>query len=154
MNEGLIIIGWNFAFQICSVLCLEVMLSEKVLLMERHIFKRTNCLILVPSVPPANVTVLEKTSTTSLLIQWMKVPDNETNGHLTGYVVSYQAMKVRGKKVVDEVVKKRTVGSGTYSLVLDDLQSFTTYDIRVAGLTRRGEGVYSQSVNGGWQCDF
>ncbi|KAL9957849.1 hypothetical protein ACROYT_G034798 [Oculina patagonica] len=102
----------------------------------------------VPSAPPTNVTVLEKSSTTSLSIQWMKVPDNETNGHLTGYVVSYQAVKIGGKKVVDEVVRKRTVGSGTYSLVLDDLQSFTTYEIRVAARTRRGEGVYSQPIIG------
>lgn len=107
--------------------------------------------ILVPSAPPTNVTVQEKSSTFSLSVQWMKVPDNETNGHLTGYVVSYLAVKVGGKKVVDEIVRKRTVGSGGYSLVLDDLQSFTTYEIRVAGRTGRGEGVYSQPVIGGLQ---
>ena len=95
------------------------------------------------------MTVLEKTSTSSLSIQWMKVPDNETNGHLIGYVVSYQARRVGGKKVVDQVVKKKKVGASIYSTVLDDLQSFTTYEIRVAGLTHRGEGVYSQPVNGG-----
>ena len=100
------------------------------------------------------MTVVEKTSTTSLSIHWMKVPDNETNGHLTGYVVSYQAVKIGGKKVVNEVVKKRIVGAGTFSLMIDDLQSFTTYEIRVAGLTRRGEGVYSQPVNAGSQYDF
>ena len=99
------------------------------------------------------MTVQEKSSTTSLSIQWKKVPDNETNGHLTGYVVSYQAVKVGGVKVIDEVVMKRTVGSGTFSLVLNDLQSFTTYEFRVTGLTRRGEGVYSQPVFAGLEID-
>ena len=35
---------------------------------------------------------------------------------------------------------------GKHSVLLDDLQSFTTYEIRVAGLTQRGEGVYSQAM--------
>jgi len=61
-------------------------------------------------------------------------------------VVSYQAVKIGGKKVEDEVVRKRTVAADTHSVLLDDLQSFTTYEIRVAGLTQRGEGVYSQAM--------
>ena len=103
---------------------------------------------LVPSAPPSNVTVQEKTSTSSLSIQWMDVPDNETNGHLIGYTVTYRAVKVGGKEVVDDVVKK-SVGTGTHSITLNDLQSFTTYEIRVAGITRRGEGVFSQPIEGG-----
>ena len=103
---------------------------------------------LVPSAPPSNVTVQEKTSTSSLSIQWMDVPDNETNGHLIGYTVIYRAVKVGGKEVVDDVVKE-SVGTGTHSITLNDLQSFTTYEIRVAGITRRGEGVFSQPIEGG-----
>ena len=103
---------------------------------------------LVPSAPPSNVTVQEKTSTSSLSIQWMDVPGNETNGHLIGYTVTYRAVKVGGKEVVDDVVKK-SVGTGTHSITLNDLQSFTTYEIRVAGITRRGEGVFSQPIEGG-----
>ena len=103
---------------------------------------------LVPSAPPSNVTVQEKTSTSSLSIQWMDVPGNETNGHLIGYTVTYRAVKVGGKEVVDDVVKK-SVGTGTHSITLSDLQSFTTYEIRVAGITRRGEGVFSQPIEGG-----
>ena len=95
------------------------------------------------------MTVQEKTSTSSLSIQWMDVPGNETNGHLIGYTVTYRAVKVGGKEVVDDVVKKKSVGTGTHSITLNDLQSFTTYEIRVAGITRRGEGVFSQPIEGG-----
>ncbi|RMX55339.1 hypothetical protein pdam_00019119, partial [Pocillopora damicornis] len=100
----------------------------------------------VPSAPPSNVTVQEKTSTSSLSIQWMDVPGNETNGDLIGYTVTYRAVKVGGKEVVDDVVKKKSVGTGTHWITLNDLQSFTTYEIRVAGITRRGEGVFSQPI--------
>ncbi|XP_078345077.1 uncharacterized protein LOC144630581 isoform X1 [Oculina patagonica] len=74
----------------------------------------------------------------------MGIPDEEVNGVLTGYVVSYQAVKVGGENVVDKDIKKKRVGADTTSLILDDLQSFTTYEIKVAGLTRRGEGVFSK----------
>ena len=60
--------------------------------------------------------------------------------------MSYQAVKVGGKKVEDAVVRKRTVSSETYSVILDDVQSFTTYEIRVAGRTRLGEGTFSQPM--------
>ena len=83
-------------------------------------------------------------------IQWITIPDNETNGNLTGYAVSYRAVKIGGKKVEDEVIrKKKTVNADTLSVMLENVQSFTTYEIRVAGLTRRGEGVYSQAIYGG-----
>lgn len=75
----------------------------------------------------------------------MKIPDNEVNGDLKGYVVSYKAVSVGGKKVTDEVVKTKRVGADTYSIVLNDVQSFTTYEIRVAGLTNLGEGTFSQA---------
>ena len=65
---------------------------------------------------------------------------------LVGYVVSYQAVKIGGQKVEDEIVQKKRVSADTYSVMLDDVQSFTTYAIRVAGLTRRGEGTYSQPM--------
>lgn len=79
----------------------------------------------------------------------MKIPDDEVNGVLTGYVVSYKAVKVGGKKAVDEVVKKRKVGADSNSLMLDGLQSFATYEIKVAGLTRRGEGPFSNATYAG-----
>ena len=79
----------------------------------------------------------------------MKIPDNETNGNLAGYVVSYQAVRVGGKKVKDEIVKKRIVSAGAHSVILDDLQSFTVYEIKVSGFTQKGEGVYSQPLYGG-----
>ena len=60
--------------------------------------------------------------------------------------MSYKAVNVGGKKVKDEVARKRRVTADTTSVILDDVQSYTMYEIRVAGLTRRGEGVYSQPM--------
>ena len=71
-----------------------------------------------------------------------------------GYVVSYQAVKIGGQKVEDEIVQKKRVSADTYSVMLDDVQSFTTYAIRVAGLTRRGEGTYSQPMYQGKKTRF
>jgi len=79
----------------------------------------------------------------------MKIPDDDVNGVLTGYVVSYKAVKVGGKKAIDEVVKNRRVGADTNSLMLDGLQSFTSYKIKVAGLTWQGEGAFSNTTYAG-----
>lgn len=79
----------------------------------------------------------------------MKIPDDDVNGVLTGYVVSYKAVNVGGKKVVDEVVNKRMTGADRNFLMLNGLQSFTTYEIKVPGLTRRGEGAFSNATYAG-----
>lgn len=109
----------------------------------------SRCCHSVPSTPPPNVTSLSQTSTNQLFTQWMKIPDDDVNGVLTGYVVSYKAVKVGGKKTIDEVVKNRRVGADTNSLMLDSLQSFTSYEIKVAGLTRQGEGAFSNATYAG-----
>lgn len=79
----------------------------------------------------------------SLLIQWMDVLGNEINGYLIGYMVIYWVVKVGGKEVVDDVVKKKLVGIGIYLIILNDLQSFMIYEIRVVGIIWCGEGVFS-----------
>ena len=112
-------------------------------------FVKSYCCHLVPGTPPSNVTSLSQSSTNQLFIQWMKIPDDDVNGVLTGYVVSHKAVNVGGKKVVDEVVNKRMAGADRNFLMLDGLQSFTTYEIKVAGLTRGGEGAFSNATYAG-----
>ena len=56
-----------------------------------------------------------------------------------------------GKSVEDEPVREKIVDAHTYSVTLDDVQSFTAYDIRIAGVTKRGEGVYSKQMVQGKQ---
>ena len=58
---------------------------------------------------------------------------------------------VGGKSVEDEPVREKIVDAHTYSVTLDDVQSFTAYDIRIAGVTKRGEGVYSKQMVQGKQ---
>lgn len=58
---------------------------------------------------------------------------------------------VGGKSVEDEPVREKIVDADTYSVTLDDVQSFTAYDIRIAGVTKRGEGVYSKQMVQGKQ---
>ncbi|XP_022798346.1 uncharacterized protein LOC111336503 [Stylophora pistillata] len=96
----------------------------------------------VPSAPPVNVTSLGQTSTNRLFVQWMNIPDDEVNGELKGYVVSYVPDSIGGVKVIDGVAKTKSVGADTHSIDLDKVLSFTTYAIRVAGLTKRGEGKF------------
>ena len=52
-------------------------------------------------------------------------------------------VSIGGVKVTDAVAKTKSVRADTHFMVLDGVLSFTTYAIRVAGLTKNGEGKFS-----------
>lgn len=59
--------------------------------------------------------------------------------------MSYMEVSIGGVKVTDAVAKTKSVRADTHFMVLDGVLSFTTYAIRVAGLTKYGEGKFSMA---------
>lgn len=57
--------------------------------------------------------------------------------------MSYMEVSIGGVKVTDAVAKTKSVRADTHFMVLDGVLSFTTYAIRVAGLTKYGDGKFS-----------
>lgn len=57
--------------------------------------------------------------------------------------MSYMEVSIGGVKVTDAVAKTKSVRADTHFMVLDGVLSFTTYAIRVAGLTKYGVGKFS-----------
>ena len=57
--------------------------------------------------------------------------------------MSYMEVSIGGVKVTDAVAMTKSVRADTHFMVLDGVLSFTTYAIRVAGLTKYGEGKFS-----------
>ena len=70
------------------------------------------------------------------------------HGILTGYTVTYRAVKNPNKKL-DEKEKNITVGPNTLSLELHDLSSFTIYSIVIRAFTRKGNGTPSAVILAG-----
>ena len=91
---------------------------------------------LEPSAPPANVTG-NNSSSTSILVQWDEVPENDKNGIIKGYNVTYKDWRTG-------VEKTKTVN--TRQVELTGLNKFTKYNISVLAFTVKGDGPLSSTI--------
>ena len=93
---------------------------------------------LEPSAPPANVTG-NNSSSTSILVQWDEVPENDKNGIIKGYNVTYKDWRTG-------VEKTQTVNASASQVELTGLNKFTKYDISVLAFTVKGSGPLSSTI--------
>ncbi|XP_068689584.1 protein sidekick-1-like isoform X2 [Montipora foliosa] len=92
----------------------------------------------VPS-PPVNVRT-RSWSLSSVRVDWDEVPLDDRNGNITGYIVELRNGSC--------LIENRTVdGENNRTAVLDDLEMFVTYNIRVRAKTKAGPGRPSSPVN-------
>ena len=93
---------------------------------------------LEPSAPPANVKG-ENSSSTSILVQWDEVPENDKNGIIKGYNITYKDWRTG-------VEKTQTVDAPTKQVELEGLNEFTKYNISVLAFTLKGDGPPSSTI--------
>ncbi|XP_068752556.1 protein sidekick-2-like isoform X2 [Montipora capricornis] len=92
----------------------------------------------VPS-PPVNVRTRSWTLS-SVRVSWDEVPVDDRNGNITGYIVELRNGSC--------LIRNRTVdGENNRTAVLDDLEMFVTYNIRVRAKTKAAPGQPSSPVN-------
>ena len=93
---------------------------------------------LEPSAPPANVKG-NNSSSTSILVQWDEVPENDKNGIIKGYNITYKDWRTG-------VEKSKTVDAPTRQVDLTGLNEFTKYNISVLAFTVKGGGPPSSTI--------
>ena len=93
---------------------------------------------LEPSAPPANVTG-NNSSSRSILVQWDEVPENDKNGIIKGYKITYKDWRTGGEKT-------QTVDAPTRQVNLTGLNEFTKYNISVLAFTVKGDGRLSSAI--------
>ena len=93
---------------------------------------------LEPIASPANVTG-NNSSSTSILVQWDEVPENDKNGIIKGYNVTYKDWRTG-------VEKTQTVDAPTRLIDLTGLNKFTKYNISVLAFTVKGGGPLSSTI--------
>ena len=93
---------------------------------------------LEPSAPPANVKG-NNSSSTSILVQWDEVPENDKNGIIKGYNITYKDWR-------SGVEKTQTVDSPNREVELEGLKEFTKYNISVLAFTVKGDGPLSSTI--------
>ena len=92
-----------------------------------------------PSAPPTSVSTSDVTSS-SITVQWGAVDCIHRNGDITGYSVRY-GVQGSGSIQIESVS-----GGTTNKFTISELESATTYKIRVAAVNCAGTGVYSDPV--------
>ena len=72
-------------------------------------------------------------SSTSLFVAWEPLPDDQVNGILLGYKVTYRRRKeIHARKQNTSIILNFTILAG--------LDKFTAYDVNVSAFTRVGNG--------------
>ncbi|PWA21587.1 hypothetical protein CCH79_00003262, partial [Gambusia affinis] len=88
----------------------------------------------VPSCGPTNVSAFATTSS-SILVRWIEVPEPDRNGLILGYKVMYK------EKDSDSAVRFWMVeGNASHSVQLTSLGKYVLYEIQVLAFTRIGDG--------------
>ena len=94
---------------------------------------------LVPSSLPSTVVVFS-TSPSSIQVAWEEVPERDRNGIIIMYEIEYWKMGDQDNS------NNITVGPAVLSLVLNGLEDFQIYVVRVRAYTVVGAGPYSEPV--------
>ncbi|XP_031630104.1 roundabout homolog 2 isoform X2 [Contarinia nasturtii] len=94
----------------------------------------------VPSAPPDNVQT-GMLNLTAGWVRWSPPPPQHHNGHLLGYKIQVKA----GNS--SKVLAQMTLNATTMSVMLNNLTTGATYNVRVVAYTRIGAGPYSQPVS-------
>uniref|UniRef100_A0A4W3KFY3 Sidekick cell adhesion molecule 2 n=1 Tax=Callorhinchus milii TaxID=7868 RepID=A0A4W3KFY3_CALMI len=88
----------------------------------------------VPSSGPTNISALAINSS-SILVKWNEVPEQDRNGLVLGYKVLYK------EKDLEAPVQLLTIeGNTTYTAQLTELGKYVLYEIQVLAFTRIGDG--------------
>ena len=94
---------------------------------------------LVPSSPPSTVVAIS-TSPSNVQVAWDEVPELDRNGIITMYEIQYWMMGDQDNS------NNITVGPALFNLVLNGLEDFQIYVVRVRAYTMVGAGPYSEPV--------
>ena len=119
----------------------EVFLSRSIYCTPKPTLRCFKLSYTVPSEPPQNITG-RNTSSTTLHIRWDPPHVKFIHGILLEYKVFYKKVEYTGA-----VYSIKTVGSNQKSTYLTHLVPFTTYCIRLAGVTSKGDGSLSGCLN-------
>ncbi|CAH3191318.1 unnamed protein product, partial [Porites evermanni] len=99
----------------------------------------------VPTRPPQGVVAQNLTSEKSINVNWSPVLSGHVNGPLLGYSLKYQRIRTAERVFEDREEHTLTFKPEELSTVLQ-VETYSTYRIRVAAFTPKGLGPYSDYV--------
>ena len=98
--------------------------------------------IAAPSSPPSTVNATVE-SATSIQVNWSEVPAIDRNGIITQYEVMYESLETFGGQLA---TRANVTDNSTFETLLENLQEYVQYNIRVRAYTQVGEGPFSPNI--------
>ena len=98
-----------------------------------------------PSKAPQNVQGIDYTGPFSVFVKWSPVPTGFVHGVLLGYRVLYRKISEADLEVQDNLMIK-TLPPNQLQTYLEDLTTYSTYQIQVLAFTSKGDGPPSNPV--------
>lgn len=91
---------------------------------------------------PVNITAINSSST-SVLLTWLPIPNEYSNGPILEYRVTFWEL---GSDNLEKRLWKKVIDGERLSSHVTNLEKFTTYQFRMAGVNHRGVGVDSEPI--------
>ena len=95
---------------------------------------------------PLNFTAIDYTGPYSLFIKWKPIPVEHRHGIILSYKILYfkysEADVIQRKGVTHEKI----VPENSLETYLEYLSTFCTYEIKILGVTDKGDGVPSHPI--------
>jgi len=98
----------------------------------------------VPVIAPVNITAANSSST-SILLKWLPILSNYSNGPILEYRITY-VEEENNDQAGDVAVWQNVIAGEKLSVNVTRLKKFTKYQFRMAGINRRGVGVDSVPI--------
>lgn len=100
--------------------------------------------VLVPVMPPLNITATN-TSSTTILLTWNPIPLNYSNGPILEYRITFTEVQKSVHKE-NRYLWQRIVDGNKLSAFVTGLKKYTRYCFRMSGINRRGVGLDSMPI--------
>lgn len=91
---------------------------------------------------PVNITAINSSST-SVLLTWLPIPNEYSNGPILEYRVTFWEL---GSDNLEKRLWKKVIDGERLSSHVTNLEKFTIYQFRMAGVNHRGVGVDSEPI--------
>ncbi|XP_010876358.2 uncharacterized protein LOC105015147 isoform X1 [Esox lucius] len=94
----------------------------------------------IPISAPGNIS--SNVTQSSMVLEWIAVPEEDTRGFLLGYILYYRENPQDGTETETNI----TIDAGSTSYELVDLKSSTVYKVQLSAFTGAGMGVRSSAA--------
>ncbi|XP_022795623.1 uncharacterized protein LOC111334195 isoform X1 [Stylophora pistillata] len=99
----------------------------------------------VPIIAPVKITATNSSST-SVLLTWLPIPNEYSNGPILEYRITFWKVGSDNLEKQGAMLWKKVIGGEKLSSHVTNLEKFTKYQFRMAGVNHRGVGVDSAPI--------